>query len=467
MMNNVMKFLPVAGVLFGTMLFTLVAVSPVQASDSGDWGDLGGGYGGYYEDSFDLGGGYGGYYEDSFDLGGGYGNYDQGSYDLGGGYGGYYEDSFDLGSGYGDYYNDGSYTPYDSGYYEEDSFYPYDSGYDSGNGYYEEDDFYPYESDYGYYEEDDFYPYDSGSDYTDYYEDIYDVGSSYGGGYSYGGGSFGGGYALGGGYPTTIYSPKYTTPVIPPTVITKPSKTVTTPSSNTIVNNNTNNNSNVNINNNTAVAVAQVQIGSQQATQPQYPTYPAPYCTISYTQYTAYNYGTKQVYLSWTSSNASSAYLSGYGSVAVNGSQTVYAAASQTYTLTVYGYNGQQATCQTTVYGTTYTPTPYVSLTQIPYTGFDFGPIGNAAYWAGLVSVALAGAYLAVYYIPSLVFAGTATRAYAPVVAPKAPILVEREAALEAVNPIVATFRKAGTNDAMAIVKSNDGSMPKIVIERY
>lgn len=315
---------------------------------------------------------------------------------------------------------------------------------------------------------DDWYDPGTGDEYYDPgYADYYDPGySNYGSGGSYGGGSYGGGYSTGGGYsvkptggyPVTIYQPTYQTP--------KP--TPSTPSNTTVVNNNTN--TNTNVNNNTAIAVAQVQISGQttsQPTYPQYPTYPAPYCTISHTQYTAYNYGTKQIYLSWTSSNASSAYLSGYGSVAVNGSQTVYAAASQTYTLTVYGYNGQQATCQTTVYGTTYTPTPYVSLTQIPYTGFDFGPFGNAMYWAGLVTVALAGAYLAVYYVPSMAFAGTARRAYAPVVAPKAPILAEKEAALGNLAPIVASVRKAGTSDAMAIVKSTDGSMPKIVIERY
>lgn len=294
----------------------------------------------------------------------------------------------------------------------------------------------------------------------------YGYGSLMGGG-SYGGGSYGGGgYSTGGGYaiyptsgyPKTIYQPTYNRPT--PT-------TPSTPSNTSVVNNNTNTNTNTNTNNNTAIAVAQVQIGGQQYTQPNYPTYPAPNCTISHTQYTAYNYGSKQIYLTWSASNASSAYLSGYGSVAVNGSQTVYSAANQTYTLTVYGYNGQQATCQTTVYGTTYTPTPYVSLTQIPYTGFDFGPFGNAMYWAGLISVALAGAYLAVYYIPGVAFAGTNRRAFAPVVAAKAPILVEKEAALEKINPIVTAIRKAGTNDAMAIVKSLDGSMPKIVIERY
>ncbi|HWO07286.1 MAG TPA: hypothetical protein VNM40_01725 [Candidatus Paceibacterota bacterium] len=239
-------------------------------------------------------------------------------------------------------------------------------------------------------------------------------------------------------------------------------------------NTNTNTNNNVNINNNTAVAVAQVQIGGQTASYPtpSYPTYPAPYCNIYQAQSGSYgSYGVRPVYLSWNSSNAQSAYLSNYGSVGVNGSQTVYPSYTTTYTLTVYGYNGQQATCQTTVYASTYTPTtPYVSLTQIPYTGFDFGPIGNAMYWAGLAVFALGGAFLAVYYIPSLIagrsaFANSfATRQYTPVVVPKAPILLEKEAEAK-VAPIVESLRKTGTTDAMAIVQS-PGSMPKITIVR-
>ena len=312
-------------------------------------------------------------------------------------------------------------------------------------------DFEPYGNDF---EEYDFEEY--GNEYEDdyYEEEYYQDDYGYSGGGSYGGGSTGGGYSY---YPksvtpVSVYSPKYPSTPSAPTTIT-----------------NTNNNSNVNINNNTAIAVAQVQIGSQQAPAP---TYQAPYCTIHQAQYGQYgsynNYGTNQVYLSWTSSNASSAYLSGYGSVSVTGSQTVYSSYTQVFTLTVYGYNGQQATCQTTVNVNNYVPaTPYVSLTQIPYTGFDFGPFGNAMYWAGMIVFALAGAYLAVYFIPGVAFAGVSKRAYAPVVAPKAPILAEKEAALEKVAPIVASLRKVGTNDAMAIVKSNDGSMPKIVVERY
>ena len=45
-------------------------------------------------------------------------------------------------------------------------------------------------------------------------------------------------------------------------------------------------------------------------------------------------------------------------------------------------------------------PPPYVSLSQIPYTGFDFGPVGNAMYFAALLAVAAAAAYLLIYFLP-------------------------------------------------------------------
>ena len=40
----------------------------------------------------------------------------------------------------------------------------------------------------------------------------------------------------------------------------------------------------------------------------------------------------------------------------------------------------------------------YVQLTQIPYTGVDFGAFGDSAYWLGFTLFALAGAYLILYY---------------------------------------------------------------------
>lgn len=61
--------------------------------------------------------------------------------------------------------------------------------------------------------------------------------------------------------------------------------------------------------------------------------------------------------LTWNSQNAVSATLSNVGSVGTNGTYTVYPYGSQTYTLTVYGYNGQSAQCQTTV-TTSHVPPP-------------------------------------------------------------------------------------------------------------
>jgi hypothetical protein len=199
---------------------------------------------------------------------------------------------------------------------------------------------------------------------------------------------------------------------------------------------------------------------------PQYPivyTQPAPYCHI-YQASAASGYGVNAFYLSWNSQNATSAYLSNVGSVNVNGTKTVWPTGSMTYTLTVYGSNGQSANCHTTV--SAYSA-PYVSLTQIPYTGFDFGTFGNAMYWVTLAAFALGAGYLAVYYIPALAFAGARSeKQYAPVVPAKAPILVEKEAAAVKIEPIINAIRKAGTLDSMAIVTSKDGSMPKIVIAR-
>ncbi len=317
-----------------------------------------------------------------------------------------------------------------------------------------------YNADYWYAEPN--YDYGCGSNCYSSYTPSYSTGcNGCGGGYnSYSTPSC---YTCGGG--TSYSPPRYSPPV-----------TVSQPAHTSIVNNNTN------VNNVSATAIA--------IATPQYPIVytaptPAPYCTINQAQgsgygyYNSYNQGTV-AYLSWTSQNATSAFLSGVGSVGVSGSQNVYPTYTTTYTLTVYGQNGQTANCQTTVNVNTYTPPvyvppvqPYVALTQIPYTGFDFGPIGNTIYWLSLLSFAVAGAYLMIYYRGgAFAFAtnmvGTKQRKpLAPVVAPKAPILVEREVA-EAVKiaPVVAAIRKAGTIDSMAIVQSKDGSMPKIIIER-
>jgi len=132
----------------------------------------------------------------------------------------------------------------------------------------------------------------------------------------------------------------------------------------------------------------------------------APSCTISLSNYTyqsdAYN---RTAQLSWRSYNATSAFISGLGSVAVNGAQAV-SYPNANYTLTVSGPGGT-ATCHTSgnyTYPNYNYPTypqyqnPYVYLTQIPYTGIDLGPVGTAVYFLALAMFAIAGGYLVVYY---------------------------------------------------------------------
>lgn len=121
------------------------------------------------------------------------------------------------------------------------------------------------------------------------------------------------------------------------------------------------------------------------------------------------------VTLRWNTTDATSAYLSNVGSVSTYGMYTVYPTYDTKYVLTVYGYNGQSRQCEIEVdrnYGT-YHPTqyinygnqygynygyPYISLTQIPYTGVDLGTVGTAAYFLALALFAIASAYLLAYY---------------------------------------------------------------------
>ena len=159
-----------------------------------------------------------------------------------------------------------------------------------------------------------------------------------------------------------------------------------------------------------------------------------PECSISaYNSSGTYRYD-NSVTLSWWSSDATSAYLSGYGNVNTSGSQVLYAPNASSYTLTVYGPGGSTSCSASNPhyysssysdgsyghrYGYVSNPTftypvysyPYVSgsvyptypnynyvqLSQTPYTGFDFGIVGNSLYWLAMILVAALGAYLIVY----------------------------------------------------------------------
>lgn len=232
-------------------------------------------------------------------------------------------------------------------------------------------------------------------------------------------------------------------------------------------------------------------------------TIPAPYCTI--TASNAYNYGAysnQPITLTWNSTNATSAYLTpNVGTVNPSGSTIVYPQGYTTYTLTISGAGGT-ATCQTTAnYATNYiasapvytapayhpAPTyynqsasPAVSLTQIPYTGFDYGPVGNAIYWLALLSFAAAAGYLMVYYRGGALafatsfagsrrnnsydFAETSNESEVDAAdeMEAAPEITESPA-LAHVLPTIENHRM--TTDSM-IIQTSVGSAPRIVIAR-
>jgi hypothetical protein len=137
------------------------------------------------------------------------------------------------------------------------------------------------------------------------------------------------------------------------------------------------------------------------------PQQPAPSCSIIISNYNGYTNGyytpNQPITLTWTSANAQSGWINnGMGSVVLNGSRIVYPTQTTTYTGTFTGYNGQTVNCSVTVNMNTYVvppvyptnPTPYVTLSEVPYTGLDLGPIGTVVYWAFLVLWCLLAAYL-------------------------------------------------------------------------
>jgi hypothetical protein len=204
-------------------------------------------------------------------------------------------------------------------------------------------------------------------------------------------------------------------------------------------------------------------------------------CSLSIDQASVQN--GQNAYLRWTSSGSvTSANLSdGIGSVAVNGVLAVHPESSRTYVLTVYGYNGQSATCNTYL---NVSGTPYVSLTQIPYTGFDFGEFGNTIYWAVLALFALAASYLMVYYRGGMALFATAgaktarsARSFVPPqssaaarakptpVAAVAPVTAQpAPSVLTEMLPIPMSARS--TEDIMKIIQSSGNETPRIVVAR-
>ncbi|MBM3272484.1 hypothetical protein FJY94_04380 [Candidatus Kaiserbacteria bacterium] len=178
--------------------------------------------------------------------------------------------------------------------------------------------------------------------------------------------------------------------------------------------------------------------------------------------------------LSWTSYGAHRAVLNdGLGNVAVTGSLTVRPESSRNYVLTVYGYNGQVTTCNT--YLAVSGAAPFVSLSQIPYTGFDFGTFGNTMYWFAIMAFALAASYLVLYHrggamhlMTNVGLANPRVRRQASVVAtgpiahaPEVPVAEAPVFKLPAINTHAGV-----TVDTMSVVDNAGNDMPRIVINR-
>lgn len=397
---------------------------------------------------------------DSFDsYSGGWDSYDSyaggwDSYDTNGGWDSY--DSYNGGWDSYDSYNPGYYETdtYNPGYYETDTYNP---------GYYETDSYNP-----GYYETDTYNP------GYEYQQSVYQSAQGYQ--YSTGGGSQQSYHQS----PMTVAPPTYRpqTPSYPtyPTYPTpRPQPTPTTPSyvtttTNTCVNNSCNTSyvdNSINGSFNTAPIYQATPQPIIQYVQP----IAAPYCVITIGQ----GYQTGMVSLSWSSTGATSAYITpNIGNVNVNGSTNIYAYGNAVYTLTVTGQGGTY-TCRTQSYIAPQAPaTPYVSLSQIPYTGFDFGTFGNAMYWLALLSFAVAGAYLVVYYqggalaLAGNMLGGNRSVSYSETTVESTP--VETVVAPETHEAPVALFNlpttsASSTKDVMTVSHTADG-LPRIVITR-
>ena len=441
---------------------------------------------------------------------------------------------YDTGSSYtpdtGWYDTGSSYTP-DTGWYDTGSSYTPDTGwYDTGSS---------YTPDTGWYDTGSSYTPNSTNDTVDTVDtyDTYSTSPSYSASqpyYSSGCNCYSSSpnYSTGSSYASVLptaarqaiysyvpaaaqqYIPSYVYQPSQPQQPKQPTYTTTAaPANNT--NTNTNVPTNTSTNTNTPIATASnapitntntaatgaitntfapvINVGSSGSTQhPVDYQFPRPVCTIYSNNNGSYNYN-NSTSLTWTSQNATTAYISpNVGNVNVNGSTNVYTNGYTTYTLTVTGPGGS-ATCQTaasyapsyiaptyTNYPTT-SPAPYVSLSQIPYTGFDYGPIGNALYWTAILSFAVAAGYLLVYGMPKMALAGFAARknqntfasndvaeVFKSNLVTSTDVAIETPEVEESINAFalpVATNSQAGvTSDAMIIDRSN--GTPRIVIAR-
>lgn len=106
------------------------------------------------------------------------------------------------------------------------------------------------------------------------------------------------------------------------------------------------------------------------------------------------------VKITWSSDGADYGRISPtIGEVDEDGSETVRPREDTTYKGTFYNDDGDKVTCSVKVNvddEPVYIPphTPYVTLSAVPYTGFELGPVGTVIYWSLLSLWCLIAAYL-------------------------------------------------------------------------
>jgi hypothetical protein len=148
-------------------------------------------------------------------------------------------------------------------------------------------------------------------------------------------------------------------------------------------------------------------------------TYTAPTCSIDASQPSIQQGQATSIF--WNTTNATTASLSTTGTVALNGSQTIYPSTTTTYTLTVSG-NGGSSTCSktigvTSVYVPPATDAPYCSISASQTSVSSNGSVTlywnttNAymAYIDSIGSVQTSGSYTVNNIVGSRTFTMTAT----------------------------------------------------------
>jgi hypothetical protein len=184
-------------------------------------------------------------------------------------------------------------------------------------------------------------------------------------------------------------------------------------------------------------------------------------CYISATR-TSVRSGDSTV-LAWAATGANSASLTGVGTVSTTGTVTVRPYGSTNYVLTITNSNGQTSNCSVNI--NVNNTVAAISLSQIPYTGFDFGVLGDSIYWFALALFAVSGAYLVVYMNGGAArFVANTIKGYNPV--RPVQFVAKSVAPIAHVAPVVAATPVAVAKKGDSMTMETVGGTPRLVINR-